>query len=197
MNGPSLRCTTLFSPSCIGTLALGLERRRRRSAARPKRSTAFRQRQSASRVNASMALDQHCLGDVQEQILIIGSQVRALVRPPSSLCKPHVSGTALNRAFLRGFPATHFSDFGLCRRSRILAAIFGALSLRPKIPFPAAGIEPEVRPQIANRNSDFWGTAVWDFGLAPKLFRIKSERLELPPPFSRRVAEPLDTNAAG
>ena len=102
-------------------------------------------------------------------LLIIGSQVRALVRPPSSLCKPHVSGTALNRAFLRGFPATHFPDFGLCRRSRILAAIFGALSLHPKIPFPAAGIEPEVRPQIATRNSDFWGTAVWDFGLAPKL----------------------------
>jgi hypothetical protein len=41
----------------------------------------------------------------------------------------------------RGFPATHFPDFGLCRRSRILEAIFGALSLHPKIPFPAAGIE--------------------------------------------------------
>ena len=119
------------------------------------------------------------------------------MRPPSSLFKPHVSGTTPNWAFPRGFPATHFPDFGLCRRSRILAAIFGALSLRPKIPFPAAGIEPEVRPQIATRNSDFWGTAVWDFGLAPKLFRIKPERLELPPPFSRRVAEPLDTNAAG
>jgi transposase InsO family protein len=70
-----------------------------------------------------------------------GAQVRALVRPPSSLCKPHVSGTTLNRAFPRGFPATHFPDFGLCRRSRILEAIFGALSLHPKIPFPAAGIE--------------------------------------------------------
>ena len=68
--------------------------------------------------------------------------------PPSSLCKLHVSGTALNRAFPRGFPATHFPDFGLCRRSRFLAAIFGALSLHPKIPFPAAGIEPEVRPQL-------------------------------------------------
>ena len=56
-------------------------------------------------------------------LLISGSQVRALVRPPSSLRKPHVSDTTPNRAFLRGFPATHFLDFGLCRRSRILVAI--------------------------------------------------------------------------
>ena len=33
-----------------------------------------------------------------------GSQVRALVRPPSSLRKPHVSDKAPNRAFPRGFP---------------------------------------------------------------------------------------------
>jgi len=51
-------------------------------------------------------------------------------------------------AFLRGFPATHFLDFGLCGRSRIFVAIFDALSLHPKIPFPATGIEPEVRPQL-------------------------------------------------
>jgi hypothetical protein len=31
---------------------------------------------------------------------------------------------------------------------RYTQAIFGALSLHPKIPFPAAGIEPEVRPQL-------------------------------------------------
>ena len=31
----------------------------------------------------------------------------------------------------------------------------------------------------------------------PKLFRIKSERLKLPAPFSRRIAEPLHTDAAG
>jgi RNA-directed DNA polymerase len=34
-------------------------------------------------------------------------------------------------------------------------------------------------------------------GLALKLFRIKSERLKLPAPFSRGIAEPLDTDAAG
>jgi hypothetical protein len=49
------------------------------------------------------------------------------------------------RAFLRGFPATYFPDFGLCGRSRISVAIFGALSLHPKtlhpkIPFLAAGL---------------------------------------------------------
>jgi hypothetical protein len=31
--------------------------------------------------------------------------------------------------------------FGFCRRSRILGWIFGALSLHPKSPFPAAGLE--------------------------------------------------------
>ena len=78
-----------------------------------------------------------------------------------------------------------------------MAAIFGALSLHPKIPFPAAGIEPEVRTAIATRKYDFWGTVIWDFGLAVKLFRIKSERLKLPAPFSPGIAEPLDTDAAG
>ena len=34
-------------------------------------------------------------------------------------------------------------------------------------------------------------------GLALQLFRIKSERLELPAPFSRRIAKPLDADAAG
>jgi len=38
-----------------------------------------------------------------------GSQVRALVRPPSSLRKPHVSDTTPNRAFPRGFPRRKLS----------------------------------------------------------------------------------------
>src|ERR1700688_41697 len=79
-------------------------------------------------------------------LLIIGSQVRALVRPPSSLRKPRVSGTTSNRAFLRAFPATQFPDSGLCGRSRILVAAFGALSLHPEIPFPEAVVEREVGP---------------------------------------------------
>src|SRR5258705_13824796 len=44
------------------------------------------------------------------------------------------------RALLRGFPATCFADFGLCRRSPFFVMIFGALSLHPKIPFPTAGL---------------------------------------------------------
>ena len=40
--------------------------------------------------------------------LIIGSQVRALVRRSSSPRKPQMSETTPNRAFLRGFLATHF-----------------------------------------------------------------------------------------
>jgi hypothetical protein len=36
-----------------------------------------------------------------------------------------------------------------------------------------------------------------DRGPALQLFRIESERLKLPAPFSRRIAEPLDADAAG
>src|SRR5260370_34411674 len=75
-------------------------------------------------------------------------RVRIRLRtPPSSLRKPRVSGTTSNRAFLRGFPASQFPDFGLCGRSRILVAVFGASSPPPKIPFPAAVVQREVRPQ--------------------------------------------------
>ena len=58
----------------------------------------------------------------------------------------HVSDTTPNRAFLRGFSATYFPEFSLYRRSRILVTIFGAPSLHPKIPFPAAGLGREFRP---------------------------------------------------
>ncbi len=53
MNGPSLPCTTLFSPSRIGTLAPGLERRQLRYAALPKRSTvlAMIEREPGERIN--------------------------------------------------------------------------------------------------------------------------------------------------
>ena len=111
------------------------------------------------------------------------------MRPPSSLRKPHVSDTTPNRAFLRGFSATQFPDFGLCRRSRILVAGFGALSPHLKIPFPAVGLEREVRPRFA--------PGIRDRGRALQLFRIESERLKLPAPFGRRIAEPLDADAAG
>ena len=36
-----------------------------------------------------------------------------------------------------------------------------------------------------------------DFGPALQLFRIEPERLKLPTPFSRRISEPLDADAAG
>jgi hypothetical protein len=74
--------------------------------------------------------------------------------------------------------------------------IFGALSLHPKIPFPAAGIEREVGPHCT-RNSDSWATAIRNLGPARQLFRIKSERLKLSAPFSRRIAEPLNAEATG
>ena len=74
--------------------------------------------------------------------------------------------------------------------------IFGASSLHPKIPFPATVVEREVRAQL-RPYSRFCGAVIWDFGTGAGLFRIESERLKLPAPFSRRIAEPLDANAAG
>ena len=79
-------------------------------------------------------------------------------------------------------------------RSRILATVFGALSLHPKIPFPAAGAKSD---RTCTRNSDLRATMFRDFGPALQLFRIESERLKLPAPFGRRIAEPLDADAAG
>src|SRR5260370_38136722 len=66
----------------------------------------------------------------------------------SSLRKPPFPESTPNRAFLRGFPTTHFPDFCLCERSPILVAIFGGLSPHPKIPFPAAGFGHKIRPHL-------------------------------------------------
>ena len=70
-----------------------------------------------------------------------------------------------------------------------LVAVFGALSPHLKIPFPAVGLEREVRPRFA--------PGIRDRGRALQLFRIESERLKLLAPFGRRIAEPLDADAAG
>jgi hypothetical protein len=51
--------------------------------------------------------------------------------------------------------------------------------------------------RICSRNFDFRATVIRDLAPALRLFRIESERLKLPAPFSRRIAEPLDADAAG
>jgi hypothetical protein len=129
---------------------------------------------------------------------MIGSQVRALVRPPSSLRKPEVSDTTPNRAFPRGFSATQFPDLGLRGRSYIFGAVFGALSPHPKIPFPAAVVEGEVGPHCT-RNSEIWATVIRDLdrrcsysGLSPSASNCRlhsiggSRSLSMPTPRSRR-----------
>src|SRR5712664_3308034 len=45
-----------------------------------------------------------------------GQPVRTIPSPPSSLRKPPLPESTPNRALLRGFLATYFPDFGLCRR---------------------------------------------------------------------------------
>src|SRR5258706_5339804 len=84
----------------------------------------------------------------------------------SPLRKPHVSDTTPNRAFLRGFPATHFLDFGLCRRSRILVAILALCLCIQKFRSRQPGFEHEVGPHCT-RNSDFWAAVIRD--LRPRL----------------------------
>ena len=46
------------------------------------------------------------------------------------------------------------------------------------------------------REQDLAGS-IRELGPALQLFRIESERLKLPAPFGRRIAEPLDADAAG
>jgi hypothetical protein len=94
------------------------------------------------------------------ELMIVGTLNH---RVPGSSRKPHVSDTAPNRAFLRGFPATQFPDFGLCGRPRILVAVFGALSPHPKIPFPAAVVEREVRTRL-KPYSGFCAAVIRDLG---------------------------------
>src|SRR5258705_8734907 len=113
-----------------------------------------------------------------------------------SPCKPRVSGTTRNSAFLRGFPTTHFPDFCLCERSPILVAVFNGLSPHPKIPFPAAGLGRE-SDRTWRCNSAFCAAVIQGPGSARQLSRIESERLKLPAPFGWRIAEPVDTDAAG
>src|ERR1700676_102903 len=94
--------------------------------------------------------------------------------PPSSLRKPHVSDTTPNRAFLRGFPATHFLDFGLCRRSRILVAILALCLCIQKFHSRQPGFEHEVGPHrtrkfrlLGRRNSGPSAGAAAYSGLSP------------------------------
>src|SRR5258705_9682908 len=69
-------------------------------------------------IGSTRVVDQ---ASAQQRIAAVSSvesplrRVRIRLRtPPSSPCKPRVSDATPNRAFLRGFPATRFPDFGLC-----------------------------------------------------------------------------------
>jgi len=79
--------------------------------------------------------------------------------PPSSPCKPRVSGKAPNRAFLRGFPATQFPDFCLCERSPILVAIFGGCLRIQKFRSrrPGSGAKSD---RTCSRNSAFCAAVI-------------------------------------
>src|SRR3981189_3309362 len=72
---------------------------------------------------------------------------------------------------------------GLRRRSPFFVMIFGALSLHPKFRSQQPGFEREVGPQFR-----LLGRFNWDLGPARQLFWIEAKCVELPPPFSRRIA---------
>src|SRR5258705_6630315 len=100
--------------------------------------------------NAEFAL---LRGDVHQQMTL---NHRVPGSSPGALRKPHVSDTTPNRAFRRGFPATHFLDFGLCRRSRILVAILALCLCIQKFRSRQPGFEHEVGPH-RTRNSRLLG----------------------------------------
>src|SRR5437868_546207 len=80
--------------------------------------------------------------------------------------------------------------------SRILVAILALCLCIQKFRSRQPGLEHEVGPH-RTRNSDFWAAVIRTFGRGCNLFRIESERLKLPAPFSRRIAEPFDADATG
>src|SRR5258705_12696757 len=73
--------------------------------------------------------------------------------PPPSLRKTHISDMTPNRAFSAGISGHSIRGFGLCRRSRTFGTNFGALSLHPKIPFPADGLPREFPAVLAPRSN--------------------------------------------
>ncbi len=58
------------------------------------------------------------------------------------------------------------------------------------------GLGREVSHLRASKSYAFCNSGRWA-GPALRLFRIESERLKLPAPFCRRIAKPLDADAAG
>jgi hypothetical protein len=73
-------------------------------------------------------------------------------------------------------------------------AIFGVPSLHPKIPFQGAGLrQSPVVWQTGNLTVLATESVI---RAVPRLLRDQSERLELPAPFSRRIAQPFDPNTA-
>jgi hypothetical protein len=117
--------------------------------------------------------------------------------PPSSLPKPRQPSSIGNRPFLRGFSPVSFRVFGLCGHSRSLEAIFCARSLHPEIPFPAArgGRRATILGALSPHPKIPFPAASLGCA-APQLFRVESERLKLPAPLSRWIAEALDADAA-
>jgi hypothetical protein len=64
----------------------------------------------------------------------------------------------------------------------------------PKISVPGWGADFD---RLPSRDCDFRASAIRDVGTGLRLFRTEFEHLELPAPFSRQIAEPLDADAGG
>ena len=90
------------------------------------------------------------------------------MRPPPSLRKPQVFDATPNRAFLRGFPFSQFSDFGLCQRLRVSIRF---LALRLCIQNSVTGGRDRARGwtavPIENQSRTYWWCS------PPKIWRQK------------------------
>jgi len=98
--------------------------------------------------------------------------------------------------FVPGFPLPVLAPFGLCGHPLSLAAISVALSPHSKIPFLAAEAQRLTSGLLSHggQASAAPATAV-SLGRA-LLLRIQPERFELPIPFRRSIAQPLDVDAS-
>src|SRR6266404_8106005 len=75
---------------------------------------------------------------------------------------------------------------------RLLAPCLCIQKFRSRRPWLSAEVRTRLKPY-----SGFGAAVIRDLGPGLILFRIESERVKLPNPFGRRIAEPLEADAAG
>jgi hypothetical protein len=128
-------------------------------------------------------------------LITVWLQVRVLPGPPSSPSEPGNFKSGSDRPFVPGFPLSVPPIFGLCGHPSSLAVILAGRSPHPKIPFLAdhAWWKTCGLCRVGTRPR---GEATAVFGGFALLLWVQPKCFELLAPLRRRIAQPLDIDAA-